>query len=131
VTILPEIAEPEDGDSPPVLLPEQTEKGPLILTPASKDSKVEGMCAWIPVTSSSSRTIKDQIVGVKSMAWPGALSLTDGKTWFSTYIGWGLKRGQAPRVERPPALTCDSTPAQECDSLPPAPPPPEAEDEEA
>ena len=130
VTVLPEVPDAEDEENPPVLLPEQTEKGPAILTPAVDDCAVRGMHAWLPFASSISRTVKSQVVGVKSVAWPGAIALTDGKVWCNAYAGWGLKRGAPARPPPPPVLQSEHALPQECNDLPPPPPPPDAEEED-
>ena len=118
MTVLPDIPEPEDEDNPPVLLPEQTEKGPDTLEAADKDADVGRMHAWAPVYSSCSRTLAHQAAGVRSTAWPGAVALTDGKIWANVYVGWGVKRGAAAQLPAPPAMVAEAAPPQECNELP-------------
>ena len=129
VTVLPDLPEPEDDENPPVLLPEQTEKGPVMLTAASKDATLSHMRAWRPFTSSSSRTVKNQIMGIRSVVWPGAIAMTDGNVWCNAYVGWGLKRGAPAVPPPPPGLQVERSPPHECNDLPPPPPPPEEEEE--
>lgn len=128
VTVLPELPEAEEDAPPP--LPEQVEAGPDALAAASADAAVQGMPAWVPITSRSSCPVNNSVAGVKSVAWPGALAVTDGTVWANVYVGWGVKRGARAGVPQPPAMQAVEHTAKEDDSLPPPPPPPEAEEEE-
>lgn len=130
VTVLPEVPEPEDEEHPPVLLPEQTEKGPAVLALADADATTHTMPAWSPVASSCSKNLKHQVAGVSSNLWPGALAVTDGAVWANVYVGWGLRRDDAYAPLPPPSMQADAAALEECNDLPPPPPAPEAEEEE-
>lgn len=121
VCVLPDIPEPEDEENPPVLLSEQTERGPASLEAADKDADVGRMHAWAPLYSSCSRTLPHRVAGVRSVAWPGAvaIALDGGKSWANMYVGWGIKRGGAAQLPAPPAMAAEAPPPQECDDLPP------------
>lgn len=128
VTVLPEVSEPEDEDTPLALLPEQTEQGPRLLALASGDAPASAaMPAWASVMSSCSRTVQHQVAGVRSVTWPGALAVTDGKTWTNVYVGWGVKRcaGNAAMAEC--VMRTEPVLPTERNELPP---PPEKEDGE-
>ena len=128
VTVLPEL--PEQEDDAPAPTPEQLEKGPDALAPAAADATVRGMAAWLPVVSRSSCPVNASVVGVKSVAWPGALAVTDGTMWANVYVGWGIKRGARAGAPQPPAMQDVEHTAKEDDSLPPPPLAPEAEEED-
>ena len=133
VTVLPELPEVEEGEPAPELLPEQTESDPGKLLPGSKDSGLDGMRAWRPVTSTKSHNLRNKAAGIQSVRWPGAVAVTDGSSWMNVYVGWGLKRAatahssQAPPVC--PLMKQQQTPPTESKQLPPAPVK-EAEEEE-
>lgn len=112
-----------------MLLPEQTEKGPVMLAPANDDAKVMAMPAWSPLVSSCSKSVRNQVAGLASNTWPGAIALTNGKVWANVYVGWGVKRQALYQPPPPPALAADVLPMQERNDLPPPPPKPEVEAE--
>ena len=132
VTVLPELPEVEEGEPAPELLPEQTESDPGKLLPGSKDSGLDGMRAWRPVTSTKSHNLRNKAAGIQSVRWPGAVAVTDGSSWMNVYVGWGLKR--AATTHSSPAPVCplmkpQQAPPTESKQLPPAPVK-EAEEEE-
>eukprot|EP00892_Ulva_mutabilis_P000881 jgi/Ulvmu1/10794/UM069_0028.1 len=131
VTVLPEVPEPDDEDNPPVLLPEQTETGPRLLTPASHDVPAAAApAAWAPFTSSCSRTVQHQVAGVRSVLWPGAHAVSDGKTWANVYVGWGVKRGAGSAAVAACVMQADPVLPTERTELPPPPAKEDAEEEE-
>lgn len=131
VTVLPDVPEPEDEDNPPVLLPEQTEQGPPLLAEASQDAAAAaGMPAWAPFASSCSRSTPHQAAGVRSVVWPGACAVSDGKTWANVYVGWGVKRGSGCAVARECVMQAEPPMPTEREELPPPPPQEDAEEEE-
>lgn len=131
VTVLPEVPEPEDEDNPPALLPEQTEQGPRLLAAASQDAAAAAaMPAWAPLTSSCSRSTPHQAAGVRSVVWPGAFAVSDGKTWANVYVGWGLKRGGGSAAVRECVMQAEPAMLRERDELPPPPAQEDAEEEE-
>lgn len=124
VTVLPELPEVEEGETAPVLLPEQTESDPGKLLEASKDSGLGGMRAWLPVTSTKSHNLRNKAGGIQSLRWPGAVAVTDGSSWMNVYVGWGLKRTADPNSSQPPACAVmqpQQAPPTESKLLPPAP----------
>jgi Radial spokehead-like protein len=131
VTILPPPPEADDEDQPVSLPAEMTEKGPPVLCSADRDARVQGMHAWAPVTSASSRAVKHQVCGVRSLLWPGSVAISSGDTWSNIYVGWGLKRATVNAAQKPPPMMPEVQVPCEQDALPPPPPPSEPEAEEA
>ena len=133
VTVLPELPEVEEGEPAPELLPEQTEPDPGKLLEGSKDSGLDGMRSWRPVTSTKSHNLRNQAAGIQSVRWPGAVAITDGSSWMNVYVGWGLKRTAATNssLATPayPVMKPQQAPPTESKQLPPAPIK-EAEEEE-
>lgn len=131
VTVLPELAEPEDEDNPPTLLPEQTEQGPRLLAPASEDARgAAATPAWAALTSSCSRTVQHQVAGVRSVVWPGALAVSNGKTWANVYVGWGVKRGVGSAAVAECVMQAEPVLPSERNELPPPPAKEDADEEE-
>jgi Radial spokehead-like protein len=128
VTVLPPLPEAEDDEEPSAVPVDMLEKGPPVLSPADTDTKVQHMHAWAPVTSASSRAVKHQVCGVRSLLWPGAVAVTNGIAWSNVYVGWGMKRADVNRALKPPPMMCAIAPPSEQDALPPPPPEPEAEE---
>ncbi len=110
------------------------EAGPAPLSPLDADAPLafahrQPLPAWSPLTSSSSVSTKDQVAGVRSNLWPGAVCAAQGRHFASIYVGWGLKSPQfAPAPPPAPAPHWPEALLERTD-LPPKPAPPEEEDE--
>ena len=123
---------PEDTEEEVTLEPDEQEEPPeggQVLAPISEDAKVGGRVAWTPVFSSASKYTKGQVLGVRSVVWPGATAVTSDKTAANVYVGWGIKR--APYVPLPPPpiaqeydqsqlVSVDYAPKADADAPPPA-----------
>ncbi|PNW83461.1 hypothetical protein CHLRE_05g242550v5 [Chlamydomonas reinhardtii] len=107
--------------------------------PAATGDKVPPP-AWSPVFASASVTTRNQVAGVRSNRWPGAVCACAGRHFTSMYVGWGIKAGgEWSPCPPPPPVPQWGAPAAgveggqqlllECNDLPPKPAPPEEEDE--
>ncbi|KAG2495963.1 hypothetical protein HYH03_005893 [Edaphochlamys debaryana] len=85
--------------------------------------------AWSPLHASSSVTTRNQVAGVRSNRWPGAVCAANGKHFASVYVGWGLKAGGFAPAPPPPPQPDWPAPMLEDTREAAPPPPPEEEDE--
>ncbi len=86
--------------------------------------------AWSPLTASASVTTRDQVAGVRSNRWPGAVCACTGRHFASLYVGWGLKSVDFAPAPPPPPMAQWAEPLLESNELPPKPAPPEEEEED-
>jgi radial spoke head protein 4/6 len=96
---------PEDTEEEVELAPDEQEEAPeggQVLAPITDDAKVNGSSAWSPLFSSSSKLAKGQVMGVRSMQWPGSVAVTHHQDAFNIYVGWGLKSGAHVPLPPPP-----------------------------
>jgi hypothetical protein len=112
---------------------DELEEGPELLGGVEEDAQLPGeVPAWSPLVSSSSEAVKTQAGGLRSLVWPGAFCGARGKDWTNVYVGWGVKN--APFVPMPPPpvsaeFDLGATETLEL-TLKPAPPAPEADEED-
>lgn len=92
--------EPEEGQDAPEPTEEEAEQGPEPLSTVEKDVEVGGAEAWTPLFSSSNSSVKNQVAGVRSNLWPGAVAVGSGSAFTNIYVGWAAKT--APFVPLPP-----------------------------
>ncbi|XP_013784677.1 radial spoke head protein 6 homolog A-like, partial [Limulus polyphemus] len=84
-----ESEELEESDS------SEREIGPPLLTPLSEDVALDRTPPWTPYLSS--RLLPTSAVAVlRSNLWPGAYTISDGKTFENVYIGFGHKYSVIP-----------------------------------
>lgn len=96
---------PEDAEEEVELTPDEQEEAPeggQVLALIADDGRAGGGAAWTAVRSSASAASKGQVLGVRSVRWPGALAVTHGRDAFSVYVGWALKSGAFVPLPPPP-----------------------------
>eukprot|EP00798_Chlamydomonas_sp_ICE-L_P031212 gene31212-6361_t len=119
---------------------EEQEEGPEALgsleedTPLADGADPENpTSAWGPLVSSSNENVKNQVGGLRSFLWPGAVMACKDKAYTNIYVGWGVKA--APFVPQPPPPVAQEFDQGKVESLElplkPVPPPPEEEEEDA
>ena len=100
---------PEDSEEEVTLEADETEESPeagQVLAPISEDAKLAGGgAAWTALVSSTSKFTKGQVVGVRSVVWPGAAAVTCGGAATNIYVGWGIKNAAYVPPPPPPVAT--------------------------
>ncbi|GFR44665.1 hypothetical protein Agub_g5955 [Astrephomene gubernaculifera] len=86
--------------------------------------------AWSPLLASASVTTRNQVAGVRSNRWPGAVCACVGRHFASLYVGWGLKAGDFAPAPPPPLAPQWPQPLLESNELPPKPEPEEEEEDD-
>ncbi|EFJ18162.1 flagellar radial spoke protein 6 [Selaginella moellendorffii] len=126
-----EEAEEEEGEEkeeqPPS--PEELEEIPGALTSidTDKDLPQQGWKPWSLITSSTHKSLKHQVLGLRSAIWPGACTVVTPAGFSSVYIGWGMKHTPFVAPLPPPVLKEFEGLTPESLELPPIPKPPEPE----
>ena len=110
------VPEPEEGEEPPEAPEPETgpellqtldldaestaaDWGAAVTTPAPApegdeplgEPTVEPKPAWAPCTSSNVPGVKYQVVGMKSLVWPGAFVAYAGGRFSNCYVGYGFQ----------------------------------------
>ncbi|GIL78169.1 hypothetical protein Vretimale_7559 [Volvox reticuliferus] len=116
---------------------EEMEEGPAPLSTLDKDSALALRAgdpvpppAWSTLVASASVTTRNQVAGVRSNRWPGAVCACAGRHFASLYVGWGLKAVDFMPVPPPLPVPQWPEPLLESNELPPKPAPPEEEEED-
>lgn len=109
---------------------EELEEGPEMLVTLDADTPVADDVAWSPLYSSSNENVKNQVAGVRSNLWPGAVCAAQGTQFASMYIGWGIKNAPFLPMPPPPVAEEYDQIVLESQELPPKPAPPPVEGEE-
>ncbi|EFJ16412.1 hypothetical protein SELMODRAFT_116835 [Selaginella moellendorffii] len=114
----------EKEEKPPS--PEETEVIPERLTSVDTDAELmEGWKQWSFITSSTHKNLKHQVIGLRSILWPGAFTVVTPTGFSNVYIGWGRKlRHYVPPLP-PPVMKEFEGLGPERRDLPPIPKPPE------
>lgn len=128
---------PPEGeeDAPPA---EEPEVSPALLSTLDLDaestssdwgSATPGDPAWATCTSSNIPGVKYQVVGVKSLVWPGAFVVYSAGAFSNCYVGYGFKNAPFVPVPPPAVMAEYETMLQESTELPPRPDEPQEEEE--
>uniref|UniRef100_A0A7S0SGK7 Uncharacterized protein n=1 Tax=Mantoniella antarctica TaxID=81844 RepID=A0A7S0SGK7_9CHLO len=129
---------PPEGEEEPATT-EEPEVSPALLSSLELDSEsaavdwgaaVPGEPAWATCTSSNIPGVKHQVVGVRSLVWPGAFVAYAAGAFSNCYVGYGFKN--APFVPAPPPAVSAEYEGmlQESTELPLRPDEPPAEEDD-
>jgi len=120
---------PPEGEeeAPPA---EEPETSPALLSTLDLDAEsgaidwasvASGDAAWATVTSSKVAGVKYQVVGLKSLVWPGAVAVYSAGSFSNCYVGYGLKNAPFVPTPPPPISAEYAGLMQESSELPPRP----------
>ncbi|MCO5578725.1 hypothetical protein L7F22_032570 [Adiantum nelumboides] len=85
-------SEDEAEEETPKAEEEEPEQSPEILSSVENDEDLStGSRSWSISFSSSIRSLKHQVVCLRSLLWPGAYTVSTKNGYSNVYIGWGVK----------------------------------------
>lgn len=118
---------PPEGDEEPAPPEEEEGARPLLAALEAPDDAT----AWSVLSSSTVAGVKNKVMGVSSIAWPGAVAAMSGSMFSNMYVGWGVKNAPFVPLPPPPVLAEYEGEILESAELPPRLEKEAAEGEEA